>query len=165
MELLEIAGRSLVVYAAVLVGMRLGGRRELGQLTPFDVVVVLLVANAVQNAMVGPDTTLQGGLVSAATLLLANAAVARLRIGSPRLRELVEGVPLVLIQHGEWVTRNLRHEDLTEDEVMAAVREHGDIGDVHDVALAVLEDDGSISVVAATASVHRTQRHLRHRRQ
>lgn len=80
MNLIEIVGRSLVVYAAVLVGLRLGGRRELGQLTPFDLVVILLVANAVQNAMVGADTTLRGGLVSAATLLAANAIVVRLRL-------------------------------------------------------------------------------------
>jgi uncharacterized membrane protein YcaP (DUF421 family) len=96
----EIIGRTLVVYAVVLVGLRLGGGRELGQLTPFDLVVILLVANAVQNAMVGPDTSLQGGLVAAATLLVVNAGVARLRFRSPRIRHLVEGVPVVLVQHG-----------------------------------------------------------------
>src|SRR5690349_2973562 len=84
-ELVEIVGRTLAVYVAVLLGLRVGGRRELGQLTPFDLVVILLVANAVQNAMVGPDTTLAGGLVSAATLLAANFVVSRLRLVSPRL--------------------------------------------------------------------------------
>ncbi|MGV3758194.1 MAG: DUF421 domain-containing protein [Actinomycetota bacterium] len=164
MDLIEIVGRSLVVYLAVLIGLRLGGRRELGQLTPFDLVVILLVANAVQNAMVGPDTSVQGGLVAAATLLLANAVVARLRLRSPRLRHLVEGVPVVLIQHGEWVTANLRREGLTEDEVLAAVREHGALAEVDRVALAVLETDGSVSVVPMTSTVHRTPRRLRHRR-
>ena len=164
MELVEIVGRSLAVYVAVLLGLRLGGRRELGQLTPFDLVVILLVANAVQNAMVGADTSLAGGLVAAATLLVVNALVARLRLRSPRLRQLVEGVPVVLIQHGEWVHANLRREGLTEDEVLAAVREHGDIGEVEHVALAVLETDGSVSVVPVATPVHRTRRRLRQRR-
>lgn len=164
MNLIEIVGRSLVVYAAVLVGLRLGGRRELGQLTPFDLVVILLVANAVQNAMVGADTTLQGGLVSAATLLAANAIVARLRLRSVRVRQLVEGVPIVLVHHGEIVTANLHREGITEDEVVAAVREHGQIGDLTQVELAVLETDGSVSVVPMSADVQRSRRRLRQRR-
>ena len=164
MYLVAIVGRSLVVYIAVLVGLRLGGRREIGQLTPFDLVLVLLVANAVQNAMVGTDTSVEGGLVAAATLLVSNALVARLRFRSHLLRQVVEGVPVVLIQHGEWVPGSLRRERLTEDEVMAAVREHGDTGDVSHVELAVLETDGTVSVVSMAAPVHRTKRRLRQRR-
>lgn len=164
MDLLEIVGRSVVVYGAVLLGLRLGGRRELGQLTPFDLVVVLLVANAVQNAMVGSDTSLAGGLVAAASLFALNAALARLRLRSTRLLQLVEGVPVVLIQHGAWVGENLRREGLTEDEVLAAVREHGEVGEVEHVALAVLETDGSVSVVPMSTPVHRTRRRLRQRR-
>lgn len=164
MQLIEIVGRSLVVYVAVLAGLRLGGRRELGQLTPFDLVVILLVANAVQNAMVGADTSLQGGLVSAATLLAVNAALARLRLRSVRVRQLVEGVPIVLVQHGELVTANLHREGITEDEVVAAVREHGAIGDLSEVQLAVLETDGSVSVVPMSADVQRSRHRLRQRR-
>lgn len=115
--------------------------------------------------MVGSDTSLTGGLVAAATRLIGNAAVARLRLRSPRLRHRVEGLPIVLIQRGEFVHENLRHEALTEDEVLAAVREHGEVADVSNVALAVLETDGSVSVVPMTAAVHRTRRRLRHRRQ
>lgn len=164
MTLLAIVGRSLVVYAVILLALRLGGRREIGQLTPFDLVVVLLVANAVQNAMVGADTSLAGGLVSALVLIAANRVVARLRWRSVRLRHLVEGEPVVLVQHGEYVTANLRREAVTEDEVLAAVREHGAVGDVSDVELAVLEADGSLSVVPTSADVHRTRRRLRQRR-
>jgi uncharacterized membrane protein YcaP (DUF421 family) len=164
MLLLEIVGRSIVVYVAVLAGLRLGGRRELGQLTPFDLVVILLVANAVQNAMVGSDTTLQGGLVSAATLLALNAGVARLRLRSVRVRQLVEGIPIVLVQHGELIAANLRRTGVTEEEVEAAVREHGAIGDISQVELAVLETDGSVSIVPTTADVQRSRRRLRHRR-
>ena len=161
MELVEIVGRTLAVYAAVLLGLRVGGRRELGQLTPFDLVVILLVANAVQNAMVGPDTTLAGGLVSAATLLAVNFVVARLRLVSPRLRHLVQGVPVVLVQHGALVGTNLRREGLTEDDVLAAVREHGAVDGFAQVELAVLEVDGSVSVVPISADVVRTTRWLR----
>lgn len=160
MQLIEIVGRSLVVYLAVLIGLRLGGRRQLGQLTPFDLVVILLVANAVQNAMVGADTSLQGGLVSAATLLVANAFVARLRLRSGRIRQLVEGVPVVLVQHGELVTANLHREGVTEEEIVAAVREHGEVGDLSQVELAVLETDGSVSVVPVSADVQRSRRRL-----
>jgi uncharacterized membrane protein YcaP (DUF421 family) len=162
--MLEIVGRTLVVYAAVLVGLRLGGRRELGQLTPFDLVLILLVADAVQNAMVGPDTSLQGGLVAAVTLLVANTVVARLRLRSPRLRHLVEGIPVVLVQHGELVSTNLHREGITEDEVRAAVREHGTVDDLTQVELAVLETDGSVSIVPMTADVQRSRRRLRHRK-
>jgi uncharacterized membrane protein YcaP (DUF421 family) len=165
MGLLEIAGRTLVVYVAVLAGLRLGGRREIGQITPFDLVVVLLIANAVQNAMVGPDTSLAGGLVSVAALLAVNALVARLRLRSTRLRHLVEGVPVVLVQHGQWVQENLAREGLTNDEVLAALREHGEVSDVTQVELAVLETDGSVSVVPVSAPVHRSHRRLRQRRQ
>jgi uncharacterized membrane protein YcaP (DUF421 family) len=163
-NLIEIVGRSLVVYAVVLIGLRLGGRRELGQLTPFDLVVILLVANAVQNAMVGADTSLQGGLVSAATLLAANTIVARLRVRSIRFRHLVEGVPVVLVHHGELVVANLHREGVTEEEVVAAVREHGQIGNLSQVELAVLETDGSVSVVPMSADVQRSRRRLRQRR-
>lgn len=164
-DVVDIVLRTAVVYAAVLLGLRLGGRRELGQLTPFDLVVVLLVANAVQNAMVGPDTTLLGGVVSAATLLVANAGVARLRLSSPRLQHLIEGVPVVLAQHGAFIEKNLKREGLTEEEVLAAIREHGEFADVSLIELAVLETDGSLSVVPKTSTVHRSPRRLRHRKQ
>jgi uncharacterized membrane protein YcaP (DUF421 family) len=160
-EVLGIAGRSLVVYVVVLALLRLGGRRELGQLTPFDLVFVLLVANAVQNAMVGADTTLVGGLVSAACLFLANGVVARLRLRSPRLRELVEGSPIVLVQSGAWVPGVLARERLTEAEVLAALREHGEVEDISHVEMAVLEVDGSISVVPLSAHVQRSRRRVR----
>lgn len=163
--MLEIVGRTLAVYASVLVLLRLGGRRELGQLTPFDLVVILLVANAVQNAMVGADTSLGGGLVAAAVLVAVNFGVARLRLRSVRLRELVEGSPVVLVQHGTWVEPTLRKEGLTHEEVLAALREHGEVDEITQVEMAVLEADGSVSVVPTSANVQRSRRRLRHRRQ
>ena len=165
MHLLGIVGRTLAVYAAVLVGLRVGGRREIGQLTPFDLVLVLLIANAVQNAMVGTDTSLAGGLVAAATLLALNAIVARARLRSTRLRHLVEGVPVVLVDHGAWVDENMKREGLTQDEVLAALREHGEVDEISHVETAVLETDGSVSVIPVSANVHRSRRRMRHRRQ
>src|SRR3989442_12146205 len=95
--------RSLVVYLAILVGLRLMGKREIGQMTVFDLVVILLIANAVQNAMVGPDTSLQGGLIAAAVLLVVNRLVAMVRLRGGRFGRLIEGTPTVLGQDGQFV--------------------------------------------------------------
>src|SRR5690242_16861607 len=95
-----IAGRTLAVYVAVLVLLRVAGKRELGQMSIFDLTVILLVANAVQNAMVGPDTTLVGGLVAAATLVIVNFLVAVLSSRVPGLIRILEPPPTVLVRHG-----------------------------------------------------------------
>jgi uncharacterized membrane protein YcaP (DUF421 family) len=173
MYLLEIAGRSLAVYLSILLMLRIGGRRELGQLTPFDLVVILLVANSVQNAMVGSDVSLEGGLVSAGVIFFANAVVARLRIRAPWFEKLVEGGgPVVLVQNGRWNDADLAREGLQKEDVLRALREHGEVADVSQVALAVLETDGSVSTVPITADVvtsvqkvkTRHRRRLRHRK-
>jgi uncharacterized membrane protein YcaP (DUF421 family) len=100
----DIVLRTAVVYLVILVGLRLAGKREIGQMTVFDLVVLLLIANAVQNAMVGPDTSLGGGVLAVAVLLLLNTLVARLRLRWPGLRRAVEGSPTVLVLHGakDW---------------------------------------------------------------
>ncbi len=98
--LLEIVIRTSAVYLCLLLGLRLSGKREIGQITPFDLAVLLLISNAVQNAMTGGDNSLTGGLVSAGALLALNALVARIRMRSPRLQRFVEGVPTVLVSRG-----------------------------------------------------------------
>ena len=155
-----IAVRTIVVYVVVFVGLRLMGKRELGQMTVFDLVVILLIANAVQNAMVGSDSSLQGGLLAAAVLLAANRAVASLPVRSARWGRLIEGTPTVLVQDGHYLAASMRKEDIDPDEVEAAIREHG-IESIQSVKLAVLEVDGSISVVPADARVLRSKRHVR----
>lgn len=155
-----IIGRTIAVFAVVLVGLRLTGKREMGQMTPFDLVLVLLIANAVQNAMVGNDTTLGGGLLSAVVLLVANAFIARLRTFSPTLGRWLEGQPALLMHEGEFLKDRLRHEGISEEEVMMAMREHG-IDDPSQVKLAVLEVDGSISIVPKGAKTIRTKRRVR----
>lgn len=161
---LGILIRTLVVYFVILVGLRLSGKREIGQMTVFDLVVLLLIANAVQNAMVGPDTSLIGGILAAAVLLVVNALVARLRLRWPRLRRWVEGTPTLLVLHGELIPAHMRREGIDEETLLAALREHG-IGEISAVEMAVLEIDGSISVVPAgetTTRVKKPLKYLRH---
>jgi uncharacterized membrane protein YcaP (DUF421 family) len=157
---LSIVARTLIVYLALLAGLRLAGKRELGQMTPFDLVVILLIANAVQNAMVGPDTSVTGGLIAAGVLVSVNYGVALARERLPWLRRAVEGTPTLLINDGKFVPEHLRREGLEEDEVLMAIREHG-VSDVKDVRMAVLETDGSISIVPVDAGAIRTRRHVR----
>jgi uncharacterized membrane protein YcaP (DUF421 family) len=156
----EIVVRSAVVYITLFVGLRLMGKRELGQMTVFDLVVVLLLANAVQNAMVGPDTSLWGGLIAAAVLLGLNKGVAVLRFHRDAWGRLMEGTPTVLVQGGQFLDPALRKEGIERTQVLMAMREHG-IGDIEEVQLAVLETDGSISIVPKEARMIRTRKHVR----
>jgi len=156
----SIVARTLIVYAALLVGLRLAGKRELGQMTVFDLVVILLIANAVQNAMVGPDTSVTGGLIAAAVLVAVNYGLAAARERLPLLRRAVEGSPTLLINNGEFVPEHLKREGIDEDMVLMAIREHG-VADVKGVRMAVLETDGSISIVPADATAMRTRKHSR----
>jgi uncharacterized membrane protein YcaP (DUF421 family) len=154
---LEILLRTTAVYLVILVGLRLAGKRELGQMTVFDLVLLLLIANAVQNAMVGEDTSLAGGLWAAAILLLLNMGLAHLRVRWPRLCHLVEGSPTLLVLHGKPILEHLRQEGLDEEMLETALREHG-LAELKDVEMAVLEIDGSISVIPTHNTVtHRVK--------
>jgi uncharacterized membrane protein YcaP (DUF421 family) len=158
----EIIVRTVVVYFAVIVGFRLTGKRQIGQMAPFDLVVILLIANAVQNAMVGPDSSLAGGLISGAALLIANTGVARIRSRIPFLERVVEGQPAVLIADGDLVPDQIRHERIDMIELEQAVREHGLAG-ISDVRLAVLEVDGTISIIPKNQELIRTRKRFRQR--
>jgi len=142
----EIAARTLIVYAILLLALRLAGKREIGQMATFDLVVILLVSNAVQNAMVGSDVSVTGGLIAAGALIGVNYALAAAREHSVWLREAVEGTPTILVSNGSLIQRNMRRENVAEDQVLMVLREHG-LDNVQQVRLAVLETDGSISVV------------------
>jgi len=144
--LLDIVARCLIIYLTLLVGLRLTGKRQIGQLTPFDLLLLLLLSNAVQNAMVGPDTSLVGGLIAAATLFGANAIVGKIVRGSGSMAELLEGTPTFLIRHGDILESNLVHEGISRADLLRALREHG-IDDTKLVRSAVFEVDGSISVL------------------
>src|SRR5205085_6526952 len=122
------------------------GKREVGQMTPFDLTLLLLISNAVQNAMVGQDSSLLGGIVAAITLLTLNWLMAEVSGMNRRFRRFVQGSPTLLIHNGQLIESHLAREHVTVDEVLRALREHG-VSCVADVSLAVLEVDGSISVL------------------
>jgi len=143
---LEIILRTTVIYVLVLFGIRLTGKREVGQMTPFDLTLLLLLSNSVQNAMTGPDTSLVGGIAAALILLLLNFLLAEVSGLNRRFRRFIQGSPTLLIHNGELVTAHCAKEHVSPDEVQRALREHG-VSTVKDVALAVLEVDGSISVL------------------
>jgi uncharacterized membrane protein YcaP (DUF421 family) len=142
--LLQIVLRTVVVYIVVLVGVRLSGKREVGQMTPFDLTLLLLISNSVQNAMTGPDNSLAGGVVAACTLLVLNYFIAEVSGGNRRFRKFVQGQPSLLVHDGEPILSHMAKEHVSMDELKRAMREHG-IASVKDLALAVLEVDGSIS--------------------
>ena len=160
----QIVVRTVVIYGAVLAGLRLVGKRQLGQMSIADLVVILLIANAVQNAMVGPDVSLAGGILAALTLLIVNFVLTRVLARSPFAERLVEGTPTLLVKDGAYVEDNLRHEGLVHDEVDMAIREHG-LADPSGVRVAYLEPDGTISVIPMDVPVLRGRRRVRRVRQ
>src|SRR6202142_4731438 len=114
--LLQIVLRTGVIYLLVLIGVRLSGKREVGQMTPFDLTLLLLLSNSVQNAMTGPDTSLLGGAVAAGTLLVLNYLVADVSGLSRRFRKLVEGEPSLLIHRGKIIDTHMAKEHAGMDE-------------------------------------------------
>ena len=144
--LLTIALRTSVVYLALLLGLRLTGTRQLGQMSAFDLVLLLIISNAVQNAMIGPDTTLAGGLVAAGVLIGWHTVIDRLRRRSRGVARWLSGEGVMLINHGAVLDEHARRAGISRDDLLQALREHG-VSSVTDVRLAVLEPDGAISVI------------------
>jgi uncharacterized membrane protein YcaP (DUF421 family) len=161
--LLQIVLRTGVIYLLVLLGVRLSGKREVGQMTPFDLTLLLLLSNSVQNAMTGPDTSLLGGAVAASTLLVLNYLVATVSGRNRKLRRLVEGEPSLLIHDGKIIEAHMAREHVSMDELHRALREHG-INGCDEVALAVLEVDGSISCLKYDEIKPDANTHLARRR-
>jgi uncharacterized membrane protein YcaP (DUF421 family) len=161
--LIEIFLRTAVIYIVVLAGVRLSGKREVGQMTPFDLTLLLLLSNAVQNAMTGPDTSLMGGVVAAGTLLVLNYLVAEVSGVNRRFRKFVQGQPSLLVHDGKVIESHMAKEHVSMDELQRALREHG-VSSSHDVALAVLEVDGSISCLKYDDLNPNANNHLAHRR-
>ena len=158
----ELIVRSAVIYFALIVALRLFGKRQIGQFTIFDLVFILLVANAVQPAMTGPDNSLLGGLIIIGSLVAVDGVVGLARARVPIVNQLLEPRPTVLAEDGEWQSKAMEEQDVTLEDGEMALREHG-IADIEDVELAVLEADGSISVVPKdrSASGRRPRRRFR----
>lgn len=143
---LEKVLRTIVVYLFLVIILRLAGKRELGQFNRFDLVVLLTLSNTLQNAIIGNDNSVIGGLIGAAVLIGINDVAARAEFAHRWLAVLVEGRESVLIQDGRVIPRNLQKEHLTEDELLAVCRRQGLTG-FHEVERAVLETSGAISVI------------------
>jgi uncharacterized membrane protein YcaP (DUF421 family) len=144
--LLDVALRTSIVYLALLVGLRLTGTRQLGQMSTFDLVLLLIIANAVQNAMVGPDTSLAGGLVAAGVLIGWHRVIDWWRVRSRGVSKLLAGEGIMLIHDGKILQEHCVRAGITHDELLQALREHG-VAHIQDVMLAVLEAVGAIWVV------------------
>ncbi|HRZ96111.1 MAG TPA: DUF421 domain-containing protein [Paludibacter sp.] len=138
---------TLVVYLFIVIAIRLFGKKELAQLSVVDMVFILLISNAVQNAMVGPDATLSGGIVAASTLFVVNYIFKYLQYRFPKFNKVVEGEAIMLIYNGKVLDSHLKKAKLTVDELLEAVREHG-VTSIEEVNLAILEVDGNISVLS-----------------
>lgn len=152
----ELILRGLIVYGFLIGLLRLTGRRQIGQLAPFDLVLLLVLSNAVQNSMNGGDNSVVGGLVSATTLVAVNWLVSYATFRSKRLARVIEGRPQVIIHNGHVYRDVMQHEQLTQSELDAALRQAG-CGCVEDVHFAVLENNGQITVRLREQAAVRSQ--------
>ncbi|MFC4687693.1 DUF421 domain-containing protein [Epilithonimonas pallida] len=145
--ILDIVIRSLSVYFFMVIAVRVFGKNQLSQLNAGDVILLLLISNAVQNAMVGSNSSLEGGIVAALVLFVANFVVKKFIFKNQKVKELIEDHPYILVKDGIVYPEILRKVQISEDELEEAVHEHG-IEKVADVKLAILEVDGNISVIS-----------------
>ena len=152
----ELALRAILVYLGVLFLLRLAGKRHLGQMSPTEFVAILLISNAVQNAMNGGDTSLAGGMVLAAVLILMSWLISVLTYRHKAMRVLFEGTPTLLIHRGQPVEAHLARERLNHHELRALLRKQG-VHAFEEVQTAILEADGTLSVTRISdVQVHRT---------
>ena len=150
----------MAIYVALLVALRLFGKREVGQFTLYDLVFILLVANALQPAITGPDTSVLGGLILIVALVGTNYLVGKLD-NLPRFHRLFTPAPAVIVKDGQCLLDVMRREGVDKEEVEMSMREHG-IADMKEVQLAVLEPDGTISIVPTTVMMQRTKHRIRY---
>jgi uncharacterized membrane protein YcaP (DUF421 family) len=147
LPLLEKILRPIIVYIFLIIGLRLSGKRELAQLNPFDLVVLLTLSNTVQNAIIGDDNTVIGGIIGATSLLAINYLVVRFLYDHQKLDQLVEGSPDVLIENGKVFEDKLKKELITQEELAAAARKQG-FDSLTEVRQCVLEPGGTLTFVA-----------------
>jgi uncharacterized membrane protein YcaP (DUF421 family) len=152
--------RGIVIYAGLLIALRLFGKREVGQFTLYDLVFILLVANALQPAITGPDTSLGGGFVLIVVLVGTNFLVGKLD-SMPRFHRLFTAAPAIIVRNGKYIPEVMRKEGVDQAEVEMSMREHG-IVDMKEVQLAVLEPDGTISIVPTGVAMTRTKHRIRY---
>lgn len=160
--LLIIALKSITIYVFIVAAIRIFGKKELAQLSVIDLVFILLISNSVQNAMVGNDNSLLGGIAAAMGLFIINYIFKWMLKRFPRFSEVVQGKAVMLVYRGKVLNENMDHAMLTKDELDAAVREHG-VNSCSDVDLAVLEADGNISVLSKDFGQKTTRKRRAHK--
>jgi len=148
--------RPVIIYMFLVIGLRLAGKRELAQLNPFDLVVLLTLSNTVQNAIIGEDNSITGGIIGAATLLLVNYLVVRFLYRHQKLDRIVEGDSTVLIEKGKILEDKLSKELLTIPELEAAAHKQG-LGSLEEVDSAVIDPNGTICFVAKKPAPEETR--------
>lgn len=159
---MQIVFSSVTIYLFIVIAIRLFGKKELAQLSVIDLVFILLISNAVQNAMVGPDNTLLGGIVAASALFITNFVFKYVLYRFPKLGRLIQGEAILLIYKGKLNHKNMERVRITLDEIKEAVREHG-VSLIEDVDLAVLEIDGNISVLSDDFKKHTVRKRKAHK--
>ena len=145
--------RSLIVFVFLAFALRVGGKRELAQLNVLDLAVLLLASNALQNALIGNDSTVTGGVLGAATLFAANYAFVRITFSSARARRLLEGQPRILLEGGRLIPEALRREAISETELLSAALERG-FSSLDEVGMIVLETNGHLAILDSRAARH-----------
>jgi len=152
----EKIARPIIVYVFLIVGLRLAGRRELAQLNPFDLVVLLTISNTVQNAIIGEDNSVTGGIIGAATLLVVNYGVVKFLYTHEKVDRFIEGDQCVLIDNGVLNADRLKHELITRSEIETAAHKQG-FGSLEEIDRAVLDPGGGISFSAKKPGPDRTR--------
>ena len=152
---LDIILRSASVYLFMLIALRIFGKKELSQLNTADVILILLISNSVQNAMVGSDTSLLGGLAAAAILFVINFSLKKLKFKFPKFSDFLHEKPEILIHDGKLDFKSLSKLNITSEELQEAIREHG-VKHFSDVKLAMLEIDGNISIISGEKNLRQT---------
>jgi uncharacterized membrane protein YcaP (DUF421 family) len=157
---LELVARALLIYLALLVMMRVAGKRDVGQLSIFDLLVILLLAEGVSSAIQGGNESLTGGIIIAAVIMAANRLIAVAGDFVPAITRITEGTPTEIVRDGRMLRKNMHKESISEDELMTALRSHG-IENVQSVRRAVLETDGTISVITGDEESRKPKRKSR----
>ena len=158
--MIVIAVKAAFIYLFLIFGLRLLGKRELGQMAVYDLVLIIVIANAVQNAMLGNDNSLVGGLIAALTILLINRLFTWFLVRRPHFKNFLLGTPVLIVRDGKMLKNPMDKAGITREHVLAAMREHG-ISDLEKVQIAVLEVDGEISIVSEDSQIHRTHHRIK----
>lgn len=158
---MEIVLRTLAVYLALLFLFRISGKRTLGELSTFDLVLILIISEATQNALVGEDQSLVTGLAVIITLILLDLSLSILNRHFPYIEKITEGVPVILVEHGRPIASNMRNTHVTLDDILQAARQVQGLEKLEQIKYAVLENNGGISIIPMVPDMEQLlERHI-----